>query len=98
LDLENCPGGQTLNFNSIVSATVNGSPAVLSTSEGNTGCDVASVTNNFVKFDNLESAPSYTIIFTLNGEYGNVLKTTAWLKAGSSCHAYEVDGPCCAFF
>src|SRR3990170_2746270 len=98
LDLENCPGNQTLNFSSIVSVTVNGAAATLSTSEGNTGCEVASVTSNFVKVDDLGSATSYTIVFTLNGEYGNVLKTTAWLKAGTSCHAYEVNGPCCAFF
>jgi hypothetical protein len=97
LDLQNCPGRQTLDFSSIVSATVNGQPATLATSEGKTGCDVASVTSNFVKFDDLQDADSYTIVFVLNQEYGNFLTTTAWLKAGTSCHAYTVNGPCCAF-
>jgi hypothetical protein len=97
LDLQNCEGRQTLDFSSIVSATVNGQPATLETSEGNTGCDVASVTSNFVKFDNLPDANTYTIVFELNQEYGNFLTTTAWLKAGTSCHAYVVQGPCCAF-
>src|SRR5688500_15732509 len=97
LDLQNCPGVQTLDASDIVSATVNGQPATIETSEGNTGCDVASVTSNFVKFDNLPDANTYTIVFELNQEYGNFLTTTAWLKAGTSCHAYVVQGPCCAF-
>jgi hypothetical protein len=95
LDLNNCPWSTSLNISSIVSATVNGQPAVLESSEGNTGCDVASVTSNIVKFDDLPDAPSYTIVFELNHEYGNALMTTAWLKAGNSCHAYVVNGPCC---
>jgi hypothetical protein len=96
LDLQNCPGRQTLDISDIVSATVNGQPATLESTEGNTGCDVASVTSNFVKFDNLPDADTYTIVFELNQEYGNFLTTTAWLKAGTSCHAYVVQGPCCA--
>lgn len=96
LDLENCPGNQTLNINSIKWATVNGQPAILEDSEGNTGCDVASVTSNIVKFDDLPDASTYTIVFELDKEYGNVLLTTGWIKAGTSCFAYEINGPCCA--
>lgn len=96
LDLENCPGRQTLSINSIVSATVNGVAAKLESSEGNTGCDVASVTSNFVKFDDLPDASTYTIVFELDKEYGNVLETTGWIKAGTSCFSYVLNGPCCA--
>jgi len=96
LDLENCPGRQTLSINSIVSATVNGVAAKLESSEGNTGCDVASVTSNFVKFDDLPDASTYTIVFVLDKEYGNVLETTGWIKAGTSCFSYVLNGPCCA--
>lgn len=96
LDLENCPGRQTLSINSIVSATVNGVAAKLESSEGNTGCDVASVTSNFVKFDDLPDASTYTIVFVLDKEYGNILETTGWIKAGTSCFSYVLNGPCCA--
>lgn len=96
LDLENCPGRQTLSINSIKWATVNGQPAILEDSEGNTGCDVASVTTNIVKFDDLPDASTYTIVFELDKEYGNVLETTGWIKAGTSCFAYVLNGPCCA--
>lgn len=38
LDLNNCEFNQTLSFSSILWATVNGQPATLEDSEGNTGC------------------------------------------------------------
>ncbi|HEY4653528.1 MAG TPA: hypothetical protein VIH22_03385 [Cyclobacteriaceae bacterium] len=95
LDLANCPWSNSLTINSILWATVNGEPAILDSSEGNTGCDVSSVTNNFVKFDDLPDADKYEIKFELNSEYGNVLETTAWIKAGNSCNSYVVNGPCC---
>ncbi|MBA4056329.1 MAG: hypothetical protein C0490_16560 [Marivirga sp.] len=94
LDLNNCEHNQTLAFSSILSATVNGQPADLSDSEGNTGCDIT--TNNFVKFDNLPDASVYTIVFTLDKVYGNALLTTGWIKAGTSCHSYVINGPCCS--
>lgn len=85
LDLDNCENNQTLSISSILWATVNGQPAVLEDSEGNTGCELT--TTNFVKFDDLQDASVYTIIFELDEVYGNVLLTTGWLKAGTSCHA-----------
>ena len=96
LNLNNCPTNQTLSIASITSATVNGVPWPLSSSEGNgTGCELT--TDNFVKFDDLPSAASYTIVFTLDVAYRNVHQTTIWLKAGSTCVPYIVDGPCCVF-
>lgn len=95
LDLNNCEHNQTLSINSILpGATVNGQPAVLSSSEGNTGCELT--TDNFVKFDDLPDAAVYVIVFELDKVYGNVLLTTAWLKAGTSCHSYVINGPCCS--
>ena len=94
LDLNNCEHNQTLSISSIISATVNGAPAVLASSEGNTGCEIT--TNNFVKFDDLPDASVYVIVFELDKVYGNVLLTTGWLKAGTSCHAYVINGPCCS--
>lgn len=94
INLNNC-GSSSSTINNIVSATVNGAPAKLESSEGNTGCDVASVTSNFVKFDDLPEASQYVIVFTLNTEYGNFMSTTAWIKAGTSCHAYSITAPCC---
>ena len=76
-------------------ATVNGQPATLETSEGNTGCNVSEVTTNFIKFDDLPDANSYTIKFELNQEFGNFVTSTAWLKAGTSCQLYPVSAPCC---
>lgn len=95
LDLANCPWSSSLTIGSIEWATVNGQPAKLESSEGNTGCDVASVTSNFVKFDDLPDADKYVIQFELNREYGNVLETTAWIKAGTGCYSYVLNGPCC---
>ncbi len=94
IDLNNCENNQTLSIESIVSATVNGKPAVLSSSEGNTGCILT--TDNFVKFDDFEDADVYIIVFELDKVYGNFLSTTGWLKAGTSCHAYVIEGPCCS--
>ena len=81
-------------------ATVNGDPVDLENSVGAKDedlCGVEAVTSRFVKFDNLPDADSYAIVFKLNHEYGNFLETTAWLKAGTSCHEYVVHGPCCPF-
>lgn len=94
LNFQNC-GTRSATIDNIVCATVNGQPAVLENSQGNTGCDIASVTTNFVKFDNLPGASSYTIVFKTDVVYGNFVGTTAWLKAGTSCFAYPVLAPCC---
>jgi len=95
LDLNNCPNPAVtpLSINNILNATVNGQPAILDSSEGNTGCEIAST--SFVKFDDLSDAGVYVIEFCLNASYGNFLETTAWIKAGTSCHSYVVQGPCC---
>lgn len=95
LDLDNCSRSESLSIESIKWATVNGQAVELEDSEGNTGCDVYSVTSRFVKFDDLPDADKYIIKFELNQEYGNVFETTAWIKAGTSCFSYVVDGPCC---
>jgi hypothetical protein len=96
LNFQNC-GTSSATLSNILWATVNGEPAVLSNSEGNTGCTVNDVTSNFVKFDELVSASSYTIVFEMTGIFGNFVGTTAWLKAGNSCITYPVLAPCCPF-
>jgi hypothetical protein len=94
LNFQNC-GTSSATIDNILWATVNGQPAVLANSEGKTGCDVYSVTSNFIKFDDLPSASSYTIVFEMDRIYGNFVGTTAWLKAGNSCISYAVLAPCC---
>lgn len=94
LNLQNC-GTRSVTAADIAWATVNGEPATLETSEGNTGCNVSEVTTNFVKFDDLPEADTYKIVFELDQQFGNFVNTTAWLKAGTSCHPYIVNAPCC---
>lgn len=96
LNLNNCVWDQTLTFNSILWATVNGQPAKLESSEGSgTGCVIT--TDNFVKFDDLPDASTYVIVFELDQEYGNSSSTTGWIKAGTECYRYDnIEGPCCA--
>ncbi|HEY5916165.1 MAG TPA: hypothetical protein VIU13_02125 [Chryseolinea sp.] len=97
INLDNCPNpGSGVAFSNVLWAKVNDVQWYLSTSEGGgTGCDVSS-TNNIIKFDNLPEAQVYVLEFNLNKVFGNVLPTTAWLKAGCSCHFIEeIDGPCC---
>src|SRR5688500_6493186 len=86
-------GSSIATLNNIVWATVNGLPATLENSEGNTGCNVAAVTANFVKFDNLPDAETYTIVFETDRLFGHFVGTTAWLKAGTSCFTYPVLAP-----
>jgi|SRR5688572_21299731 len=96
INLDNCPNPavtSTLSIDNILNPTVNGNPAVLSDSEGNTGCILD--TESFVKFDDLEEADVYIIKFTLDAPYGNFVETRVWIKAGESCHHYTVEGPCC---
>jgi hypothetical protein len=66
--------------------------ANIEATEGNTGCSVT--TPNFVKFDNLPSAETYVIEFTLDDVYP-VVETTSWLKAGTACLRKAVAGPGC---
>jgi hypothetical protein len=94
LNLQNC-ALRSSTIDNILWATVNGEPAKLSNSEGNTGCDVSEVTTNFVKFDDLPDADSYTIKFEFDKVIGNYVTSTAWLKAGTSCVKYPVIAPCC---
>jgi hypothetical protein len=95
LDLNNCPraGVTTLSLDNIIDPTVNDVAWPLDNSEGNTGCEIN--TTSFVKFDDLPDAQVYVIKFCLDASYGNFLETTAWIKAGQSCHSYVVQGPCC---
>lgn len=78
----------------ILSATVNGVDwsDQLEASEGKTGCDVAS--QNFVKFDNLPTADTHVVEFTLDDVYPP-MDTTAWLKRGRFCTKAPVLGPGC---
>lgn len=47
---------------------------------------------------NISDAQIMSQLLVLNEDkvYGNVLLTTAWLKAGTSCHPYVINGPCCS--
>lgn len=94
INLQNC-GPNSATINNIVWATVNGQPATLESSNGKNGCNIQSVTTNFVKFDNLPSASTYKIVFKVDRVFGNFVPTTAWLKAGTSCHTYTTSAPCC---
>lgn len=94
LNLQNC-GLRSSTIDNILWATVNGEPAKLSNSEGNTGCEISEVTTNFVKFDDLPDADKYTIVFEFDKVVGNYVTSTAWLKAGTSCVEYPVIAPCC---
>jgi hypothetical protein len=89
----NC-GDQSPTIADILSATVNGVDWMgqIKASEGNTGCDVDSA--NFVKFDNLPSADTYVIEFTLDDIYPQ-MDTTGWLKSGTSCVKQAMPGPGC---
>ncbi|HEU0176309.1 MAG TPA: hypothetical protein VFV58_18755 [Blastocatellia bacterium] len=89
----NC-GDQSPTITNIVSATVNGAGWLdqIKASEGNTGCDVDSA--NFVKFDNLPSADTYVIEFTLDDIYP-LADTVGWFKSGTSCLRKALLGPGC---
>jgi hypothetical protein len=93
LDLDSC-GNQDPTIANVVSATVNGVDWSdhLESSEGRTGCDVASP--NFVKFDNLPTADTHVVEFTLDDVHPP-MDTTAWLKRGRSCTRTPVLGPGC---
>lgn len=95
IDLNNCPGAEPpLSTALITNATVNGAPATVKSSEGEgTGCTVDS--DSIIKFDDIVCATTYVISFTLPQVYGNNLATSAWIKAGCSCHEYTIQGPCC---
>lgn len=93
INFGNC-GDQSPTIANVISAKVNGADwrNQLESSEGNTGCGVDS--NNFVKFDNLPSANTYVIEFTLNGVYP-LMDSTGWLKHGSTCERIAILAPGC---
>jgi hypothetical protein len=93
VDFSNC-GEQSPTRAHIIAAAVNGVDwlGLVETSEGRTGCDVAST--NFVKFDDLPPADTYVIEFTLDDIYPTV-ETTGWLKAGRTCLRKPLTGPGC---
>jgi hypothetical protein len=95
IDLNNC-GDDSATFANIVWATVNGSPANLSPSEGaGTGCNPQATTNNFVKFDNLQAATSWVLVLKFDRGYETFATATAWIKAGTSCNQVTVLAPGC---
>jgi hypothetical protein len=93
INFGNC-GDQSPTIANIVSATVNGEKWSdhIKASEGNTGCDPDSA--NFVKFDDLPSADTYVIEFTLDDIYP-LADTTGWLKSGITCVKKAMLGPGC---
>ena len=95
LALNNC-GLDSASFGNIVWATVNGSPATLSQSEGSgTNCNPQAVTNNFVKFDNLSSATSWVLVIKFDRGYEIEPNGIGWIKAGNSCNQGTVPAPGC---
>jgi hypothetical protein len=93
INFGNC-GQESATLANIVSATVNGVDwsDKISNSEGRTGCTISS--DNFVKFDDLGSADTYVVEFTLDTIYSQV-NTTGWIKAGRSCTSQSLTGPGC---
>src|SRR5262249_46952547 len=87
-------GDQSPTITDIVSAPVHGGywMGQIKASEGNTGCNIDSA--NFVKFDNLPSADTYVIEFTLDDIYPQ-MDTAGWLKSGTSCVKQAMPGPGC---
>ncbi|MFT5754900.1 MAG: hypothetical protein ACI924_002148 [Flavobacterium sp.] len=95
LDINNC-GNQSATFANIVWATVNGSPANLSQSEGSgTNCNPQSITSNFVKFDNLQSASSWVLVLKFDRGFSVVNNAIGWIKAGNSCNQGIISAPGC---
>ena len=94
IDLNNC-GEESATFADIISATVNGSPANLSPTEGSgTGCNPQATTTNFVKF-NVEAATSWVIVLKFSRGYEIFTTATSWLKAGTSCNQAVISAPGC---
>jgi len=93
INFGNC-GDQSPTIANVISAKVNGVDwrNQLESTEGKTGCNVDSV--NFVKFDNLPSANTYVVEFTLNDVYP-LMDSTGWLKHGSTCERVTLLGPGC---
>jgi hypothetical protein len=93
LNFANCHD-QSPKLANITAATVNGVNWLgnLEASEGKTGCKVDSA--NFVKFDDLPSADTLVIQFTLDDRYP-IVDTTGWFKAGTLCTRRAVSGPGC---
>lgn len=95
IDLNNC-GDQSATFGDIIWATVNGSPANLTPTEGSgTTCDPQSITTNFVKFDDLQAATSWVLVLKFDKGYSIDETTIAWIKAGTSCNQGTISGPGC---
>lgn len=93
INFGNC-GDQSPTIANVISAAVNGADWMnqIESTEGNTGCGIDSV--NFVKFDNLPSANTYVIQFTLNGIYP-LMDSAGWLKHGTTCERIAMLAPGC---
>ena len=75
IDLNNC-GAESASFGDIIGATVNGFPADLSPTEGSgTTCNPQATTTNFVKFNSLPAATSWTLVMTLDRGYETCLES-----------------------
>jgi hypothetical protein len=95
IDLNNC-GDQSASFGDIVWATVNGSPANLKPTEGSgTNCNPQAITNNFVKFDDLQEATSWVLVLKLDKGFGIADNAIGWIKAGNSCNQGTITAPGC---
>jgi hypothetical protein len=95
ISLDNC-GENSATFSDVISASVNGVPADLSTIEGSgTGCNPQATTTNFIKFPSFLAATSWTLVIKFDRGYEILSTGTAWLKAGSSCNQGVVSAPGC---
>jgi hypothetical protein len=95
IDLNNC-GAKSASFGDIVWATVNGSPADLTPTEGSgTNCSPQAITSNFVKFDNIQPATSWVLVLKLDKGFDIASSAACWFKAGNACNQSVVPGPGC---
>jgi hypothetical protein len=95
IDLNNCRD-QSATFADIIWGTVNGSPANLVPTEGSgTTCNPQAITSNFVKFNDLQAATSWTLVLKFDRGYSISETAIAWIKAGTSCNQGTIPGPGC---
>ncbi len=95
ISLDNC-GENSATFSDVISASVNGVPTDISTTEGSgTGCNPQETTTNFIKFPSFSAADSWTIVIQFDRGYEIFNDSAAWIKAGSTCNQGTVPAPGC---
>jgi hypothetical protein len=94
IDLNNC-GDDSAIFANINQAYINGVAADLVPTEGSgTTCFPQATTTNFVKFNAIPAATSWTLVLVLERGY-SIVEAVGWLKAGTSCNSATIPGPGC---